>query len=224
MSKELLERLKNTEDNFTERKLHGVKNDEIRKTIVAFANSVPEGRTAVFYIGVRNDGSIQGVPNPDSLQKTIRKICEKGCYPPIVPRCEVLTIKDQSILSVVISQSNNRPHFSGPAYVRIGSESVAASDEIFHELITSRLAKPYEILRWKGKQVTVVARDKILGDPEYLPHYVRDLDYYDAHECEIIGCTPHFVRLRDLATDRYLSEPLENVTLATDEKNKVGLC
>ena len=48
---ELLKRLKDHEDNFTERKLEGAKSAELRKTLVAFANSVPEGRLAILFIG-----------------------------------------------------------------------------------------------------------------------------------------------------------------------------
>jgi hypothetical protein len=217
INQELLDRIRNTEDNFTERKLEGAKRGEIRETIVAFANSIPEGRTAVLFIGVKNDGSIHGISNPDSLQKTIRETCEKDCYPPIIPRCEVLHVDGKPILAVVVSHSNDRPHFSGPAYVRIGSENVSASKQIFEELITYRVSKACEILKWKGKTVTVVARGKYLGNPQYL----GDPRYYATHECEIEGCTSQYVSLQDNNTGQHLSEPLENVTLATDEK-KLG--
>lgn len=217
-NQELIDRLKNLEDNFTERKPEGVNAAEIRKAIVAFSNSVPEGRTGVLYIGVRNNGDIQGVSNPDSLQKTIRTICEKDCYPPIQPRIEALPLQGQSVVAVVVSQSTSRPHFSGPAYVRIGSESIAASERVFDELITSRLEKPYEILKWKGKVITVLIPVKFLGDPPRILGRLANSHYHATHECEIEECTPHYVKLRDIHAGKHLSEPLENVTLATDEK------
>jgi hypothetical protein len=206
-NQELINRLKNKEDNFIERKPDGVKADEIRKTIVAFSNSVPEGRTGVLYIGIKDNGDIQGVSNPDSLQKTIRSICEKDCYPSIQPHIEVLPVQGKSVIAVVVFESKNRPHFSGPAYVRIGSESISASQTLYDELITTRLAKPYEILKWKGKIVTVMTKRKL---PARLPI---------SRECEVIECTPHYVRVRHVATDEQWSESLENVKLATDEKN-----
>ena len=55
---ELLARLNNKEDNFTERKLESAGSYEFRKTIVAFANSVPENQTGILFIGVRNDGTV----------------------------------------------------------------------------------------------------------------------------------------------------------------------
>ncbi len=68
---ELLARLRQPEDNFTERKSEGAASRaELRKTLVAFANSVPEGRTAVLYIGVDDDGTPMGVSNPDGATTT----------------------------------------------------------------------------------------------------------------------------------------------------------
>ncbi len=63
MTDDLMSRL-GDEDGFVERKTEAAANaQEIRKTLVAFANSVPQGKTAVFYIGVDNDGAVVGVTN-----------------------------------------------------------------------------------------------------------------------------------------------------------------
>src|SRR5881296_3700907 len=117
---ELLARLSHKEDNFTERKPSGAKRDELRKTIVAFANSLGEGHTGVLYIGVADNGVIQGVEGIDSLQKTVGRICADDCYPAIVPTCTSLNIGGKTILAVEISASSRRPHFAGPAFVRVG--------------------------------------------------------------------------------------------------------
>ena len=52
-----------------------------------------------------------------------------------------------SIVAVEVSLSKDRPHFSGPAYVRKGSQTVAASREMFEDLIASRHDKARVILR-----------------------------------------------------------------------------
>ncbi len=216
MNEELLERLGTPEDNFIERKPDGAKREELRKTIVAFANSVPEGRTGVLYIGVRDSGDIQGVQNPDSLQKTIQSICTQDCYPPISYQSEVLPIDNRNVVAVVIPRSVDGPHFSGPAYVRRGSQSITASEEVFNELLTCRLAKPAEILKRKGDIITVVARGKELGSTKIL----GDPRYRARHECRVEGCTAHAVRLFDLATGKYVSEPLENITISFDDEQE----
>ncbi len=67
---ELLARLKNAEDNFVERKPLGVNAAEIRRSVVAFANSVRTGSIGVLFVGVHEqprvrDGesdSVCGVP------------------------------------------------------------------------------------------------------------------------------------------------------------------
>ncbi|MDI6809015.1 MAG: hypothetical protein QME66_08550 [Candidatus Eisenbacteria bacterium] len=69
-----------------------------------------------------------------------------------------------------------------------------------------------EILRWKGRTVTVVTRGKKLGSTKPLSE-----KYRASHECRVEECTPHYVRLFDLATNEYASEPLGNVSITTDE-------
>lgn len=84
-------KLRDHEDNFVERKPAGVNRAEMRKTLVAFANSVPQGQTAILFIGVRDDGSLNSVKAPDSVQKTLNDICARDCYPAIPFRATALT-------------------------------------------------------------------------------------------------------------------------------------
>lgn len=213
MNTELLDRLRNDEDSLVERKSEGVNRAELRRTLVAFANSVPDGRSAVLFIGVRDDGSIQGVKSPDALQKTVADICDHTCYPPIVFSTEVLQIEGQAVLAVVVPPNQNRPHFAGQAFVREGSRSVVASEGIFQELVTRRLSKAHEILKWRDQPVTVVVRGKKLGSTKRL----GDTRYRGTAECLVVDCSPHCVRLRVLSTSQAVAEPLGNVTISHDE-------
>ncbi len=113
--RDLLDRLRDHEDSFVERKLEGA---DLKRTIVAFANSLPTGREAVIYVGVGDDGQIRGVSNPDSLQKKLRRICVEGCYPSVQFTTEILRVENTAILAVVIPPSSDKPHFAGPAYIR----------------------------------------------------------------------------------------------------------
>src|SRR5687768_10287308 len=121
-------RLTAVEDNLTERKLEGAKSSELRRTLVAFANSAADDRPAVLFIGVQNNGTIVGVSNPDAIQKSLRKLAEHDCYPPISIRSEVITSGTRHVVAVEVPLSSKRPHFAGGAYIRRGSESVVASD------------------------------------------------------------------------------------------------
>src|SRR5882724_2588775 len=134
----LLERLKHPEDRFTERKPKGVSTEDKCKTLVAFANSLPDGEEGILFIGVSDKGDILGLDNTDNLQKEMRKLAEQRCYPPIRIQSEVLNISGLEVVAVSVLPSRNRPHFTGPAYVRIGSESCEATEQMLTELIASR--------------------------------------------------------------------------------------
>ena len=211
---ELLNRLGDAEDNFIERKPASANRDEIRKTVVAFANSVPEGRTAVLLVGIRNDGKFDAVPNPDKLQKTVREICEQDCYPPIKFSAEVLKPEGGPVLAVVIPASTNRPHFAGPAYVRRGSESVAASGEAFDELVHSRNSKCAAVLKLRGQTISVLALQHKLGVAQHIP----DTGYREGIECRVEVADAQSVRLLILGSDRYVTEPLDHVKVSYDEE------
>ena len=210
---ELLARLSTKEDNFTERKPEGASAYEFRKTIVAFANSLPENQTGVLFIGVRDDGTVAGVSGVDSLQKTIRKICETDCYPPIKPSCAVLTVGSKDVVAIEISASNQRPHFAGPAFVRVGSESKAATPEVYQELLTSHCSVAGQLLKIKNQMVTVWAIKKVLGNPRPVPSETFSREY----ECQIAAVTPTSVSLVDIASNSNYSEPIGNIELTKDE-------
>lgn len=210
----LIARLTDHEDNFVERKPEGVNASEIRQTIVAFANSVPVGITAILFIGIYNDGCVQGVGNPDKLQKTVRDQCGKVCYPPVEFSTAVLNIEGKAVLAIVVPPSQKRPHFSGPAFVRRGSESVAASPEMFEELIVSRSDKAAAILKMRNAPVSVICVQHKLGSTEH----ITDSRYRTHSECIVENCTAHIVRMKDIGSDRYATEPIDNVTVSYDEE------
>jgi predicted HTH transcriptional regulator len=153
---DLLLRLQNFEDNFVERKTISDYKDWL-KTAVAFANSTPIGYPAVLFVGVRDDGTVQ-VGNNANLEKLQRSVSEKinDAYPPIYHFHRVLQDENgNQFLAVIIPGSEQRPHFAGQAYVRVGSDSKAASEPQFQTLIAQRQSKAYEILKWKDRQITL---------------------------------------------------------------------
>jgi len=216
MNKEdLLKLLGNHEDNFVERKQEGVRDSELRQTACAFANSVSEGRFAVLFIGVHDKtGEATGVTNPDQLQKRVREAIQGDCYPPIEYTYEVLTVDDKAVVAVVIPPSGSKPHFSGPAFVRVGSESPKASAQQFEELILSHVDKAREILKHKNVVFTVLGIGYKLGSNKPL----ADSGYRETRECRVEACNAHFVTLQDIARGERFSEPLENVTISHDQE------
>lgn len=195
------ERLKNSEDRFTERKSQGVSTEDICKILSAFANSLPDGQEGVLFIGISDKGDLAGVDNPDKLQKNIRKLAEARCYPPIPVQSQVLNESGVNIICVIVFSSRNKPHFAAPAYVRIGSESVAASREIFEELITSRNDKARQILQYRDEGTTVLID---LPSPYSQREYMR-------FRCKVQDCNPHYATFTEEVGGAVHSVNIDNV-------------
>jgi hypothetical protein len=211
---ELLERFRAHEDNFVERKSDGLSPADIRETASAFANTV-EGRSGLLFIGVDDrTGAIVGVRDIDQIQMKIREACHGDCYPPITYTSEVLMCDGKAVVAVVVPPSTNKPHFTGPAFVRVGSESVKASPDQFEALIRSHVDKCREIASYRGRgPISVRGVGHRLGANEPVPdeHYVQE------DECIVTDCTARVVTLEAQSGPIY-SEPLERIELGYDRE------
>jgi hypothetical protein len=150
--RDIVLRLKNTEDSTVERKTANDYRDCL-KTAVAFSNSLPVDDPGIIFVGVRNDGTVEDNTNLESLQKKVSAEIGK-VYPPIYPQMKA--VKDASgkeFLAVIVRGSAERPHFSGPSYIRDGTQTKEASAEQFTRLIAERSSKAREIYAMVGKSV-----------------------------------------------------------------------
>src|SRR5437879_2734822 len=93
------------EDSLLERKVESDLKD-LLKTVVAFANSVQPGHTAVILIGEKDDGSIQGVKSAENIQRTVRETCNR-VYPPIVWKSSVYEQDSKICVRVEIDHDGN---------------------------------------------------------------------------------------------------------------------
>ena len=212
---QLLAKVADHEDNFVERKPEGASAGELRQTACAFANSVPEGREAVLFVGIHDKtGDVLGVANTDALQKRIRDAFHGDCYPPIEYTAEVLEVNGNKIVAVVIPASSGRPHFSGPAYVRVGSESPKANPQQYDELILSRVEKVRQILKYRNALFTVAGVGYKLGSHKPLP----DAAYTESCECRVTACDAHVVSFESVSSNRKFSEPLAHITFTWDDE------
>ena len=209
---QLLQMIGRSEDNFVERKPAKGDPRQFRRTIVAFANSVPEGRCAVLFIGVRDDGTVEGCPNPDEQQKAVRSACS-DCYPPIDYRAEALDVDGKQVVAIVVPASSSRPHFAGTAFVRQGSESITAPAEMFDALVHSRNSKVAALQKLVGHVCSVIGLGHRLGDTR------RDVgrDYREGGDGLVLAVDPHTIRIQMLGSGTFINEPLEHVTLTRDE-------
>jgi hypothetical protein len=161
---ELLRKVSDTENNFIERKT-SLNTDGWLKTAVAFANSCPIGQPGILYVNVNDKGEVIA-QNPDfdfeKLQKSISKKV-KEAWPPIYFVTHILNKSGSHFVAVVVYGSALRPHFSGPAYVRIGPETRDASDEQYDELIAQRSSKVRALQKLMGKIVFWETLSPLLG-------------------------------------------------------------
>lgn len=202
---QLRARLYDKEDGWTERKSKGVNTEDIRKTIIAFANSLPDGQQGVLFIGLADkDGSVEGVDDTDALQKNIRRAAEHKTYPPIHigHNCRVIHEGGKDIVAVIVEASSNRPHFAGPAYVRVGSESIEASESQFQQLIASRTSVARKILEARRNNETVLVQE---ARKNYNPGRTR---------CKVESCDPHFANFKAVNEGWIHSAPLSQITVS----------
>ena len=206
------------EDNLLERKVESDLKD-LLKTIVGFANSVRPDHTAVILIGERDDGTVDGVLNPDNIQKEIRKQAER-VYPPIVWRCAVYQKTGKSCIRMEIDYSGDTPHFGGPAWIRKGSETIVASDEMFQKLIEVRLSHLQELNKWVGKKITVVGeRLSVPNNPTGLPtdiylHFSNPWPYDD--DAFLVSANPFWVTIK-LHSGKDKSQSISRLSLSFDD-------
>ena len=153
---ELALRISATEDNFVERKTTGDRKDWIR-AFVSLANSAPVNFPCVLFIGVKNDGRVEKNVGLESVQKTFADKARK-VFPAIPYYLRVFTHGGDHCLAVVFEGSSDRPHYAGLPYVRAGTESIAPDADAFNRLVAHRDPKAREILKWRGKPVTVELR------------------------------------------------------------------
>lgn len=193
---DILLRLADTEDSFTERKTVNDLGDCL-KTAVAFANSTPIDYPSILFVGVRDNGEIEGVVDPEKIQKSVSaKVA--NAYPTIYHASRVLVRDGKTFLAFIIPGSPGRPHFAGAAYVRETNKSVQASEPQFDRLIAERSSKAYEILKWRGMVVSKVTFNARISSSTYqAPVVVRDCNQFYvtlANANEPKG-TPHSVPL-----------------------------
>ena len=201
---ELLQRLDSFEDSFVERKsLNDMK--DVVKTCVAFANTCDIGGVpGILFYGMRNDGTIEDLNDnvADSMQKTIKDKLSVA-YPPIEYKTREIRKGERKLLAVIVPGSAKGPHFAGPAYIREGSSTIAASEELFARIVDKRERKVREILKWKDQRILM--RRYVMYPA---PNQQRNPWAYS--DAKVIDCTTEWLHL-DIGG--FVPFPLDDVKL-----------
>lgn len=138
------------EDQNTEFKQEYV--TDIKKEVLGFINS--DGGT--IYVGIRKDGEIIGMNDPDGTMLKIANSLKDTLVPDVMSFIKInsLTIENKIIIEIQVSTGTNRPYYlkekglkpSG-VYIRKGTSTQPMSEEAIKEMIIQSNGRSFEDCR-----------------------------------------------------------------------------
>lgn len=133
--------------------------DDIKYAVLAFANT--EGGT--LYIGINDDGSVEGVENPDAVMLQVMNMIRDTIRPDITVAvdCSTELMENKHVVVLIIQRGVARPYYLAnkgirPAgvYVRQGASSVPASETAILQMIKESSGDVYEKARSLNQNLT----------------------------------------------------------------------
>lgn len=160
--------------------------DDIKKEIIAFANC--DG--GKLYIGIRDDGTVVGLDNPDSVSLQISNMVRDAIKPDVTMFLHYKTIKEdgKKIIEVDIQRGTDRPYYLAKkgmrpdgVYVRQGYSSVPATDTAIRRMIRETDGDRFEAMRCLNQELAFEAAKKefALRKVEFGPQQMRTLKLID---------------------------------------------
>ncbi len=160
--------------------------DDIKKEIIAFANC----NGGKLYIGVRDDGTVVGLNDPDEVSLQISNMVRDSIKPDMTMFLHYQTIKEdgKEIVAVDIQRGTDRPYYLAKkgmrpegVYVRQGYSSVPASDTAIRRMIKETDGDRFETMRCLNQELTFEAAKKefALREVDFGPQQMRTLKLID---------------------------------------------
>ena len=160
--------------------------DDIKKEIVAFANS--DGGT--LYIGVRDDGEVVGVDDPDGTALQVSNMVRDSIKPDVTMFLHYMTVEEagKKIIEISVQRGTDRPYYIARkgmrpegVYVRQGYSSVPATDTAIRRMIKETDGDRFETMRCLDQELTFKATEKEFQfrKVEFGPQQMRTLKLVD---------------------------------------------
>ena len=139
--------------------------DEIKKEIIAFANS--DGGT--LYIGVQDNGEVIGLDDPDSTALQVSNMVRDSIKPDVTMFLHYKTIDDhgKEIIEIKVQRGTDRPYYIAQkgmrpegVYVRQGYSSVPATDTAIRRMIKETDGDRFETMRCLEQKLTFESAKK----------------------------------------------------------------
>ena len=132
---------------------------DIRKEVIGFANA--DG--GVVYVGIRKDGVVIGMEDPDSAMLQIVNSLKDSIAPDIMPFVKVQAeqMEGKHVVEIHVTTGTNRPYYlrekglkpSG-VYVRKGSSTQPMTEEGIREMILQNSGRSFELCRSMNQELT----------------------------------------------------------------------
>ena len=139
--------------------LKSILTKDIKKEIIAFANT----NGGKIYIGIDDKNTILGVNNIDDTLQALTGMINEGIKPSLIEYTKIKTEKldDKDIIIIEIQSSPNKPYYladkglkpSG-VYLRHGSSSISASDEMIRKMIFEHASLRFEEMISRKQDLT----------------------------------------------------------------------
>ena len=142
---------------------------DIKKEIVAFANTYG----GKIYIGINDNGESIGLINAEKDLESLTGMINDGINPSLMEysRVKIEKYDDKNIIVVDIQSAPNKPYYladkglkSSGVYLRHGSSSIPASDEIIKRMIFEHSGLRFEEMISKNQNLTFDYLEKKFND------------------------------------------------------------
>jgi len=140
-------------------RVKGTLPDSVPKEIVAFANT--EG--GELYVGIRNEGSVVGVSDPDDVMTRISNVAHDTILPDIMPFIQIrpVEMEGKQVVKTTIAVGTERPYYLAKeglkpkgVFVRRGSACIPLNEAGIREMIMETSGKSYEECRSLNQELT----------------------------------------------------------------------
>lgn len=140
-------------------RVKGTLPDSVPKEIIAFANT--EG--GELYIGIRNDGSVVGVADPDDVMTRVSNVAHDTILPDVMPFIQIrpVEMEGKQVIKTTIAVGTERPYYLAKeglkpkgVYVRRGSACIPLNEAGIREMIMETSGKSYEECRSLIQELT----------------------------------------------------------------------
>lgn len=160
--------------------------DDIKKEIIAFANS--DGGT--LYIGIRDDGEVVGLNDPDGTALQVSNMVRDSIKPDVTMFLHYKTIEEagKKIIEINVQRGTDRPYYLAKkgmrpegVYVRQGYSAVPATDTAIRRMIKETDGDHFETMRCLEQELTFEATEKEFQfrNVEFGPQQMRTLKLVD---------------------------------------------